>query len=82
MFANRKKSLEIFVVGAGINVLGKKRQNKKRLSTIMGSAITLENNEAKDIIKIIRSLENRGNSLERTTRKIVQRKDYLVFLLH
>ena len=48
----------------------------------MGSAITLENNEAKDIIKIIRSLENRGNSLERTTRKIVQRKDYLVFLLH
>ena len=37
---------------------------------ITGSGIALANNEIKDIMKVIRSLENRGNLLKGTTRRI------------
>ena len=36
----------------------------------MGSGITQTKNETKDIMKVIKSLENRGVLLIRTTRKI------------
>ena len=45
----------------------------------MAFRITLANNEIKDIIKVIKSLENRGILLERTTKKIkVKKEDYSV----
>ena len=40
------------------------------ISLITGSGITLTKNEIKDIIKVIKSLENRGVLLKGTTRKI------------
>ena len=45
------------------------------------SGIVLTNNEIKYIIKVIRSLENRGDSLKRTTRKVTnQEEGFLNFL--
>ena len=41
---------------------------------IPGSRITLTNNEIQDIIKVIKSLENRGILLKGTTRKITSQK--------
>ena len=37
---------------------------------VLGTGITLTDNEIKDIIKVIKSLENRGILLKGTTRKI------------
>ena len=56
------------LVDTGLNIIGKK--NKKRISSIMGSEITLTNNETKDIMKVIRSLENRRILIKENTRKI------------
>ena len=54
---------------------------KKRISSITGSGITLRSNEIKDIMKVIKSLENRGILLKGTTRKIIsQEKEFLNFL--
>ena len=48
---------------------------------ITGSGITLTNNEIKDIMKVIKSLENRGILLKGTTRKITsQEGGFLNFL--
>ena len=48
---------------------------------ITGSGITLTNNEIKDIMKVIKSLENRGILLKETTRKITsQEGGFLNFL--
>ena len=52
-------------VNTGLSFLGKKIQKK-----IYGSGITLRNNEIKDIMKVITSLENTGILLKGTTRKI------------
>ena len=41
----------------GLNTIGKKIKNK--ISSIAGSGITLTNNGIKDIMKIIKSLQNR-----------------------
>ena len=41
---------------------------------ITGSGVTLTNNEIKDIIKVIRSLEKRGILLNETKRKIASQK--------
>ena len=57
------------LVDAGINIIGKKIKNG--ISLVKGSGITLTNHEIKDIIKVIKSLENKGISLKETTRKIV-----------
>ena len=54
-------------VDAGINLIGKKIENG--ISLVTSSGITLTNHEIKDIIKVIKSLENRGISLKETTRK-------------
>ena len=40
----------------------------------MGLEITLTNNKIKDIMKVIKSLENRGILLKRTTRKITSQE--------
>ena len=40
----------------------------------MGLGITLTNNEIKDIIKVIRSLENKGILLKGTTEKIISQE--------
>ena len=52
---------------AGRNIIGKKI--KKGISSIERSGITLTNNELKDIIKVIKSLEKRGTLLKGTSRK-------------
>ena len=61
------------------NIIGKKI--KKGISSNTDSRITLTNNEIKDIIKEIKSLENRGTLLKRTTTKITsQEGGFLNFL--
>ena len=49
----------------------------------LGTRISLRNNEIKDIIKVIKSLENRGVLLKGTTRQITsQNEDFKIFLDH
>ena len=60
------------MVDAGLSLLGKKI--KKGISSFNGLAITLTSNEIKDIIKAIKSLENRGILLQGTTRRIISQK--------
>ena len=52
-----------YYVNKGINELSKKFTSSK------GSRITLTDNEIKDIMKVIKSLENRGIFLKETIRK-------------
>ena len=52
------------VVDARLNLIGKKMKEK------FSSGIILTNNEIKDIMKVIKSLENRGTFLKGTTTKI------------
>ena len=47
---------------------------KKGILSIMGSGIALANNEIKYIMKVIKSLENRGILLKGTTRKITSQE--------
>ena len=56
------------LVDPEINIISKKVNNG--ISLVSGSGITLTNHEIKEIIKVIKSLENRGISLKETTRKI------------
>ena len=56
------------LVDPEINIISKKVNNG--ISLVSGSGITLANHEIKEIIKVIKSLENRGISLKETTRKI------------
>ena len=47
----------------------------------MGSEITLKNNEIKDIMKSIKSLEKREHLLQETTRNIIiQKGEFISFL--
>ena len=61
----------IFLIDAWFDMIGRKisfRNNSKK-------------NEAKDIIKVIRSLENRGIVLKRTTKKLlVKKENFSIFL--
>ena len=52
----------------GINTIDKKIKNGTL--SVTSSGITLINHEIKDIIKVIKSLENRWISLKEITRKI------------
>ena len=64
-----------YYVNKGINKLNKKFTSRK------GSGITLTNSEIKDIMKVIKSLEDRGILLKGTTRKITSQKgEFLNFL--
>ena len=64
----KTKSIAEALLQTGNNLINNKI--KKSSSLLMGSGITLTNNEIKGIIKVIRSLENRGILFKRTTRKI------------
>ena len=57
-----------YYINKGINELNKKFRSSK----ISGIAIT--NNELKDIVKVIKSVENRGILLKGTTRKITSQQ--------
>ena len=46
----------------------------KSIKNIFGARITLTDNEIKDIMKVIKSLENRGILLKGTTRKITSQE--------
>ena len=59
-------------------MLSLKKVNEKILK-VAGSGITLTNNEIKGIIKVIRSLENRGNLLKETTEKTNSKEGGLPF---
>ena len=49
----------------------------------MNTKTTLANNEIKDIIRVIKSSENRGILLKRTTKKLlVKMEDFQIFLDH
>ena len=63
----KKLDQDIFIE-AGLNLIGK--MIKKGISSITSSGITLTNNEIKDIMKVIKSLENRGILFKITARKI------------
>ena len=60
-------------VDTGLSLLVKKII--KGISSIKDSGITLTNNEIKDIMKVIKSLENRGILLKGTTRKITSQEE-------
>ena len=57
------KMVAKYYVNKGINL-------KKTFTSSEGSGITLTNNEIKDFMKIIKSLENRETLLKGTTTKI------------
>ena len=62
-------------IDAGLTVIG------KRIKENFGSIITLTNNKIKDVIKVIKSLENRWILLKGTTRKTAsQEGEFLKFL--
>ena len=66
--ADNKKVNNEILVDTGLNIIGEKI--KKGISSITGSRITLTNNEIKDIMKIIKSLECKEIFLKGTTRQI------------
>ena len=68
----RQKINNDILVDAGLSLLGKKI--KKWILSITGSGITLTNNEIKDIMKVIKYLENRGILLKETIRKITSQE--------
>ena len=71
---NKNNRNNLFI-DTGLNMIGKKNKQK------LGSGITLTNNEIKDIMKVIKSLENRGILLKGTTKKITsQERGFLNFL--
>ena len=64
----------------GKKIIGKQidRFHKEHIT---GSGITLTYNEIKDIIKVIKSLENRGVLLKGFTRKITSQEErFIIFL--
>ena len=60
------------LVDAGLNIIGKKI--KKRISSSKVSGITIASNEIKDIMKVIKFLENRGVLIKGTTRKVTRQE--------
>ena len=68
---NAKKLNKDILVDSGLRLISK--IIKKGISWIAGLGISLSNNETKDIMKVIKFLENRGNLLKRTTRKITSK---------
>ena len=67
-----KKLNDYDLIDGGLSLLDK--NIKKGISTMTSSGITLTNNEIKDIMKVIKSLENRGNLLKRAIRKITSQE--------
>ena len=49
----------------------------------LGAGIVLTDNEIKDIMKVIKSLKNKGIFLRETTKKLlVNKEDFKIFLDH
>ena len=63
-YPKSRKDLPKLFASKGIN------KDSKKIK-IFGSGISQTNHEIKDILKVIRSLENRGILLKRTAEKIV-----------
>ena len=63
------------------NIFREKLSEVELIGRLMGWEPMLTNNEVKDIIKIIKSLENREILLKGTTRKLLVKKemDFLIF---
>lgn len=56
------------------------KTNENRLSSIMGSGIALNQNDIKDIIKVLRSLKTRETLSKGNTKKLPLRKgDFSIF---
>ena len=73
------KEIEDKIVNAGLSLLGNKIKNG--ISSFDCAGITLTNNETKYVIKVLKTLENRGILLKRTTRKITSPEEgFLNFL--
>ena len=66
-------SLYSFYLDIGYNLLNIKI-NMDTYRLLSGSGLTLTKNEIKDVVKVIRSLENRRILLKETTRKITSRE--------
>ena len=58
VFLDQEENFENFLKKQGLMLLVKKIKNF--ISFVSGSIITLANNDIKDIMKVIRSLRNRG----------------------
>ena len=71
-YKNNKNNLFMY---AGFNINGKKTKEK------FGSGITLTSNEIKDIMKVIKSLENKGILLKGTTRKVASEEGQFINFL-
>ena len=67
-----KKDIPKFLLNTGLNILTKKLY--ENLSLVMGSGITLTNNEMKYIIEIIKLLQNRGIWLKENTEKSIRKE--------
>ena len=63
---------KVTFVSTGLSL--KENFQKKIQKKIYGSGITLTNNEIKDIMKVIKSLENRKILLKVTTRKLTSQE--------
>ena len=70
---SKAESIPKAVSDAGSNLVNSKI-NINPLTLFSGSELTVAKNEIKDITEVIRSLENRGILLKRTTRKIGSKK--------
>ena len=67
-----KKLSKNTFVDSVLNLIGKKI--KKAFLSIAGLGITLTNNEIKEVIKVIKSIENSGILFKGTTRKITSQE--------
>ena len=70
---SKAESIPKAVSDAGSDLVNSKI-NINPLTLFSGSELTVAKNEIKDITEVIRSLENRGILLKRTTRKIGSKK--------
>ena len=68
-----KENVKNLIVNAGPNSLSKNL--KKGLLSITGSRKTLANNEIKDIIEVIRSLNSKRIFLKRTNENAINKKE-------
>ena len=71
-----KKLNNDILLDARRNIIRKKIEN--RISSITGLGTTLTNNEIKDIMKVIQSLEIREILLKGTTRNVTTQEEYLL----
>ena len=79
------KDAAVMLAGKALEYYTSKEINElsKQFASSKGSGITLTNNEIKDIMKVIKSLENNGILLKGTTRKFTsQERVFLNFLVY